>query len=202
MQETDQVQMTLICRGNPKGPTGMFCRTVHNGAVQRVKHLSTPIIMARMLDAVSGSAESCSTSEQRMEEHNPQQYRLASGAGPASCTLMVAFCDSDAALALVRGRRPNWAHRVARRRVQSQPRAARRIRHGWRAYASRARALVDVAGPTYGGGSGGHGYAAEVSLEGSLRVRIAALRCFACSFEVVARILLVGAVTVAPSLGI
>ena len=75
----------------------------------------------------------------------------------------------------MRGRRPNWAHRVARRRVQSQPRAARRIRRGWRAYASRARALVDVAGPTYGGGSGGHGYAAEVSLEGSLRVRIAAL---------------------------
>jgi hypothetical protein len=82
--------MTLICRGNPKGPTGMFCRTVHNGAVQRVKHLSTPIIMARMLDAVSGSAESGSTSEQRMEEHNPQPYRLASGAGPASRTLMVA----------------------------------------------------------------------------------------------------------------
>jgi hypothetical protein len=39
MQETDHVQMTLICRGNPKGPNGMFCRTVH---MQRVKHLSTP----------------------------------------------------------------------------------------------------------------------------------------------------------------
>ncbi len=40
--DSDHVQMTLICRGNPKGPNGMFCRTVHNGAVQRVNHLSTP----------------------------------------------------------------------------------------------------------------------------------------------------------------
>jgi hypothetical protein len=29
-----------------------------------------------MLDAVSGSAESCSTSEQCVEEHNQQQYRV------------------------------------------------------------------------------------------------------------------------------
>jgi hypothetical protein len=32
--------------------------------------------MARMLDAVSGSAESSSTSEQRADEHNPQPYRV------------------------------------------------------------------------------------------------------------------------------
>jgi hypothetical protein len=32
--------------------------------------------MARMLDAVYGSAESGSTSEQRVEEHNPQPYRV------------------------------------------------------------------------------------------------------------------------------
>jgi hypothetical protein len=75
MQETDHGQMTLICRGNPKGPNGMLCRTVHNGAVQRVNHLSTPFHYG-MLDAVSGSAKSGSTSEQRVEEHNPQPYRV------------------------------------------------------------------------------------------------------------------------------
>ncbi len=34
--------------------------------------------MARMLDAVSGSAEPGSTSEQCVEEHNPQPYRVGS----------------------------------------------------------------------------------------------------------------------------
>ena len=158
MQETDQVQMTLICRGNPKGPTGMFCRTVHNGAVQRVKHLSTPIIMARMLDAVSGSAESGSTSEQRMEEHNPQPYRLASGAGPASRTLMVARSAT---------------------RMPLLPSCAAGARTG-------PTVLLDDA--------------FRCACAGGRGSRIAALRCFACSFEVVARILPVGAV--APSLGI
>jgi hypothetical protein len=76
MQETDHVQMTRICRGNPKGPNGMFCRTVPNGAVQRVNIFQRHSIMACMLDAVSGSAELGSTSEQRVEEHNPQPYRV------------------------------------------------------------------------------------------------------------------------------
>jgi hypothetical protein len=69
--------MTRICRGNPKGPNSMFCLTVHNGAVQRVNIFQRHSNMARMLDAVSGSAEFGSTSEQqRVEEHNPQPYRV------------------------------------------------------------------------------------------------------------------------------
>ncbi len=42
VQETGHVQKTRICRGNLEGPNGMFCRTVHNGAVRRVNHLSVP----------------------------------------------------------------------------------------------------------------------------------------------------------------
>ncbi len=43
--------------------------------------------MARMLDAVSGSAESGSTSEQRAEEHIQQPYRV--GFEPSGIIIMI-----------------------------------------------------------------------------------------------------------------
>jgi hypothetical protein len=112
----------------------MFHRTVIKGPCREQNICQRHPMMARMLDAVSGSAESGSTSEQCVEEHTPYRVGFERTQGDAPRGAPAAVPAPEAPLSVEALRRLRWEQEFRGLAVRAGARSLipARARRRWR----------------------------------------------------------------------